>query len=346
VRGFGFRAHGGPEALEFVEIPYPEPGPGEVAVRVAAGAFNRLDRFVLAGIPGVPVALPHVLGSDAAGWVDAVGDGADAPPVGARVLVNPGMWDGTCEACRAGREALCRQYRILGEHLQGSLTERVVVPDRNVHPIPDALGLVEAAAAPLVFQTAWRALRVVGELASGETVAIVGAGGGVATSAIQVAKLAGARVVVVSRSSAKLEAARRLGADDGLLLDGDHPLDRALWEWSGKRGVDLIFDSVGQPTLARSVRAVARGGRVVVIGATAGPQVEIDVRPLFWRQASIRGSTMASRAEFAAMLEALVSGRLTPVVDRVFPLENARAAYARTGAPDLIGKVVVRVAPG
>ncbi|HZY92293.1 MAG TPA: zinc-binding dehydrogenase [Thermoplasmata archaeon] len=343
MKGFGFRAHGGPEQLQFVDIERPVPGPGEVAVRVAAASFNRLDRFVLAGMPGVPVGLPHVLGSDAAGWVAAHGKGANAPDVGRRVLVNPGLWDATCDACRRGQESLCRQFRILGEHIQGSLTETVVVPDRNVHAIPDSLPFAQAAAAPLVLQTAWRALRTVGELQPGETVAIIGAGGGVATSAIQVAKLSGARVVVVSRSVEKLAAARRLGADDGLLLDATHSLDRLLWEWSGKRGVDVIFDSVGQPTVPLSVRALARGGRLVVIGATGGPTVEIDLRPLFWRQSSLRGSTMASRSEFAAMLEQLLAGKLTPVIDRVFDLSEAAQAFQRLDAPDLFGKVVVHV---
>ncbi len=346
MRGFGFREHGGLDRLGFVDIPEPSPGPGEVRVRVAMAGLNRLDRFVLAGIPGVPVALPHVLGSDAAGWVDALGTGVEGPAVGSRVLLNPGLWDGTCPECLRGDEALCRQYRILGEHTQGSLAPLVVVPARNVHPIPPTLAWDAAAAAPLVFQTAWRALLTVGELQRGETVAIIGAGGGVATSALQVAKLRGARVVVASHSAPKLEAARRIGADDTLLLDETHPLDRLLWEWSGKKGVDVVFDSVGQPTVPRSVRALARGGRAVVIGATAGPVVEVDLRTLFWRQASIRGSTMASRAEFDAMFQALAAGQLRPVIDRVFPFEEATGAFRRLESPDLFGKVVVRVAPG
>lgn len=341
MRGFGFVDHGGPDRLRFVDVPRPDPGPGDVAVRIAAAAFNRLDRFVLEGIPGVPIERPHVLGSDASGWVDAVGAGVEGLVPGTRVLVNPGLWDATCDACRAGDESRCRNFRIVGEHTQGSVTERLVVPARNVHPIPASLSFPSAAAAPLVFQTAWRALATIGAVRPGETLAIVGAGGGVAPAAVQIGRLLGARVVVASRSPAKAERALALGADAAVTFDDDHPLDRVLWSWSEKRGIDVIFDSVGRPTVGRSVRALARGGRVVVIGATAGPLVELDLRTLFWRQASVRGSTMASRAEFATVLDHVVAGRLTPVIDRVVPFEDAATGFLRFDAPDLFGKVVV-----
>ena len=343
MKGFGFTEHGGLERLAFVEVPEPQPGPGEVRVALRAAAFNRLDRFTLAGIPGVAIERPHVLGSDGAGVVAALGPGVDGLRPGDPVLLNPGLWDGTCDACRAGRECLCRQFRILGEHTQGTATRWVVVPARNVHPKPSRLSFDEAAAAPLVFQTAHRALRTVGEVTAGETVAIVGAGGGVSTAAVQVARAAGARVVVATRSASKAERARSLGADEVVVFSDDRPLDRVLWEWSGKRGVDVIFDSVGRPTVPRSVKALGRGGRVVIIGATADPMVEIDVRTLFWRQASIRGSTMATAAEFRAVLAELEAGRYRPVVDSTFPFEEAPTAFRRFEAPDLFGKIVVRI---
>lgn len=341
MRGLGFTEHGGVDRVGWVDIPTPEPGPGEVRVRVRAAAFNRLDRFVLEGIPGLPIERPHVLGSDAAGVVDAVGPGVGDLLPGTEVLVNPGIWDGTCEACRAGREAYCREYHILGEHTQGSVTELLVLPRRNLHPKPERLSFAEAAAAPLSFQTAWRALLSVGELAPGETVAIVGAGGGVATAAVQVAKTHGARVVVLSRSPAKLERARALGADDALPIPENGEFDRALWQWSGKRGIDLIFDSGGASTLPRTVRALARGGRAVVIGATTGAVASIDLRPLFWRQASVRGSTMAHRGEFDAMYRALLHGELTPVIDSELPFARAEEAFRRFASGEVFGKVVV-----
>jgi NADPH:quinone reductase-like Zn-dependent oxidoreductase len=346
MRGFGFSEHGGLDRLEFVEIPEPEAGPGEVRVAVRAAAFNRLDRFTLAGIPGVPVARPHVLGSDGSGVVDHLGEGVSGLSVGQSVLLNPGIWDGTCDACRHGHESLCRAYRILGEHTQGTATTYVVLPARNVHPLPERLSFAEGAAAPLVFQTAWRAMKTVGAVAPGDRVAVVGAGGGVPTAVVQVAKLLGARVVVAARSAAKAERARALGADDTVVFDeGDRPLDKALWLWSEKNGVDVIFDWGGAPPVPRSVRALARGGRVVVIGATAGPMAEIDLRTLFWRQASVRGSTMADAREFQEVLAHLAAGRLRPVVDSERPLAEAVEAFHRFDAPDLFGKIVITL-PG
>jgi NADPH:quinone reductase-like Zn-dependent oxidoreductase len=346
MRGFGFAEHGDLERLAYVEIAEPEPGPGEVRIRIRAAAFNRLDRFTLAGIPGVPVERPHVLGSDGSGVVDRAGDGVDDLRPGEPVLLNPALWDGTCEACRAGREALCRNFRIVGEHTQGTATDLLVVPRRNLHPLPEDWSFAQGAAVPLVFQTAWRALVTVGEVGPGDRVAIVGSGGGVPTAAVQVAKLRGGRVVVAARSRDKEEKARRLGADDFVVFDDEHPLDRVLWQWSEKKGVDVIFDSVGAPTIPRSLKAVARAGRIVVIGATAGPTVELDLRTLFWRQASIRGSTMANAAEFEAVLAHLAAGRLRPVIDAEFPFERAADAFRRFDAPDLFGKVVLRVGEG
>jgi NADPH:quinone reductase-like Zn-dependent oxidoreductase len=341
VRGLGFSAHGGLDRVGWVEVPTPVPGPGEIRIRVRSAAFNRLDRFVLEGIPGVSIELPHILGSDAAGVVDAVGTEVEGLSPGAEVLVNPGLWDGTCEFCHRGQESLCRNYRILGEHTQGTAAEFLVVPRRNVHAKPERLSWAQAAAAPLVFQTVWRALHTVGELRAGETVAVIGAGGAVAPAAVQVAHLLGGRVVVVGRTEEKVRRAVALGAEAGLVITPEKPHDRLLWEWSDKRGIDVIFDSAGAPTVARSVRALARGGRLVAIGATEGPKVELDLRTLFWRQASLRGSTMASRAEFEAVLEELARGRLVPVVDSDWAWELAVEAFHRVGAPDGFGKVVL-----
>ncbi|MCI4350934.1 MAG: zinc-binding dehydrogenase [Thermoplasmata archaeon] len=343
--GLGIRAHGGLDRLELLDVPVPDPGPHDVRIRLEAAAFNQLDRFVLAGIPGVPIELPHVLGSDGAGTVDSVGDRVFDLSPRARVLINPGLSDGSCPACRAGQESLCRHFRIVGEHTQGTATRFVVVPRTNVYPIPPALSFGEAAAFPLVFQTAYRALRTIGELRAGERVAIIGGGGGVVTAAIQIAKAAGARVCVTTRSAEKGEKARRLGADEIVVTDDATPLDRALWAWSEKDGVDVILDSVGVATVPRTIRALARGGRLVVIGATTGPVVEIDLRTIFWRQASIRGSTMASRKEFEAVLGDVAHGTLRPVVDHEFAWSDAVEAFRRLEAPDLFGKVVLRAPP-
>ena len=345
MRGFGFAQHGGLDQLTFVDVPEPTPGPDDVRVHIRAAGFNHLDRFTLAGIPGVSVALPHVLGSDGAGTVDQTGSDVHDLNVGSKVLLNPGIWDSTCPACRAGQEALCRNYRILGEHTQGTATRFVVVPRRNVHPLPDRMSFVEGAAAPLVFLTAWRALATVGGVRPGDRVAIVGAGGGVPTAAVQVAKLLGGTVAVASRSPSKEAQVRSLGADAFLPFSDGRPLDRVLWEWSEKNGVDVILDSVGAPTLARSVRALARAGRVVVLGATGGPNVELDIRTLFWRQASVRGSTMSSAREFLDVYEHLAAGRLRAVVDTAVSFDRAIDAFRRFDAPDLFGKIVLRDPP-
>ncbi len=341
MKGFGFTEHGEPDRLGFVEIAEPVPGPGEVRVRLKAAAFNRLDLFTLQGIPGVPVERPHVLGSDGAGVVDAVGSGVETSLMGGRVVINPGLWDGSCPACQRGHEEACPQYRIVGEHTQGTATRWVTLPRRNVHPLPDDRGFDEAAAAPLVFQTAWRALATVGEVGPDCRVAIVGAGGGVVPAAVQVAHHLGATVTVAARSRAKADRLRPFGACETVEFNEAHPLDRELWAASGKRGYDVIFDSVGAPTLPRSVRALSRGGRAVVIGATAGPIVSLDVRTLFWRQASIRGSTMANASEFEAMYGAWRRGALRSVIDSRWRWEEASRAWARFDAPDLLGKIVL-----
>lgn len=342
MKGLGFAAHGGLEQVGWVERPVPDPGPGEVRIRVRAASFNRLDRFVLAGIPGVPVELPHILGSDAAGVVEAVGPGVSGVAPGAEVLVNPGLWDGTCEYCKVGEESLCRNYRILGEHTQGSATEFAIVPERNVHAKPPVWSWAQAAAAPLVFETAWRALKTVGALQAGETVAVVGAGGAVAPAAVQVAHTLGGRVVVVSRDASKVERAAALGAEAGLVTTPEKPHDKLLWDWSQKRGIDVIFDSSGAATVPRSIRALARGGRLVVIGASEGSQVEVDLRTLFWRQASLRGSTMSSRAEFDEVYRELVRGTLKPVIDSEWSWNRGVEAFRRLTSPEVFGKVVLQ----
>lgn len=342
MRGLGISAHGGLDQVGWVEIPPPEPGPGEVRVRVRAAAFNRLDRFMVQGIPGVPVEFPHVLGSDGAGVVDRLGEGVTDLATGAEVLVNPGLWDGTCEYCQRGQESLCRNFRILGEHTQGSATQFIVMPRRNLYPKPPMWSWPQAAAAPLVFETAWRALKSIGQVRPGETVAVIGAGGAVAPAAIQVARQLGGRVVVVGRSRPKVDRALQLGAEAGLVITAEKPHDKLLWEWSNKRGIDVIFDSVGAETVPRSLRALARGGRVVVVGATEGGQVELDLRTLFWRQGSIRGSTMSSRSEFEEVYAELRQGHLQPVVDSEWEFDRGVDAFRRLGEPDVFGKVVLR----
>lgn len=335
-----FHAHGPIENLQIAEMPQPEPGLGEVLVRVRAVALNHLDLFVREGLPGLRLALPHIGGSDIAGEVAALGAGVSDCSEGEHVVINPGLWCGQCEWCRMGEESLCVYYRLIGEHVTGGLAEYVVAPAINLVRIPNDYPFEQAAAAPLVFMTAWRALMSQGQLRAGQSVLVMGAGGGVATAAIQIARLAGATVYAASRSEAKRQAARDLGADE--VFDSAGDFAREIWTRTGKRGVDLVLDSVGAATWERSLRCVTKGGRLVVYGATSGPQVQIDLRPLFWKQYAIVGSTMANCAETAAVSRLVFDERrLRPIVDRVLPLDQIQSAHRLLEVGEQFGKIVL-----
>ncbi|HYU07181.1 MAG TPA: zinc-binding dehydrogenase [Thermoplasmata archaeon] len=335
--------YGGPEVLELVpDYPDPVPGPDQVVVRVHATSLNHLDLFVREGIPTLKLALPHILGSDAAGDIAEVGSDITDLEVGDRVVVNPGISCGRCEYCLKGEDSECVDYKILGEHLPGAYAEKVAVPARNVLKIPTDMDFAPAAAAPLAFMTAWRMLITRAKVRPGEDVLILGAGSGVSTAAIQVAKLAGCTVFTTSSSDAKLEKAKALGADV-LVNYATMPWSKAVWELTGKRGVDVIVDHVGQATFKDSVRTLRKGGRIVVPGATTGPMLELDARYLFWRQLSVLGSTMANQREFEEVLKLVFMGRLKPVVDRVFLLAQARQAHEYLAKGEQFGKVVLAI---
>jgi NADPH:quinone reductase-like Zn-dependent oxidoreductase len=337
-------AHGGLDALQYGDRPDPSPGPGEILVRLEAAALNRLDLFVLAGIPGVPISLPHVPGADGTGVVEALGAGAKGPAPGTRVVFQPGLSCRACEFCRAGEQSLCVSFRILGEHVSGTFAERIAVPASNVYPAPPNLSAEQAAAFPLAALTAWRMLVTRAALRPGETVLIHGIGGGVSTFALQIAKLCGAsRVIVTSSSPVKLARAKELGADE--VIPSTEDVGKRVRELTGKRGVDVVVDSVGAATWKHSLAAAARGGRIVTPGATSGPNPEEEIRHIFWKQLSILGSTMGTDREFAALLAAVGAGRIVPVVDSVFPLADGRKAYERMQKSEGLGKIVLKVSP-
>jgi len=342
MRALCFSSHGAPAELAVAELPDPRPGPGEALVRVRSAALNHLDLFVLRGMPGVPVELPHVGGADAAGTVAELGEGVGGWHVGDEVVVNPGLWCGRCEFCRKGEESQCVRYRLLGEHVKGSFAELLCVPAASLAPRPADLPWQEAGAFGLTFLTAWRMLVVRARLSAGESLLIHGIGGGVALAALAIAKRVGATVFVTSASDAKLERARRMGADHALNYTAGG-VWRRVRDLTGKRGIDVVLETVGRATWEDSLRSAAKGGRIVTCGATSGPDPVEELRLVFWNHLSILGSTMGSRADWAAMTRAVGEWGLRPVVDSVWPLARGREAYERMANGDQFGKVVLDV---
>ena len=335
MRALTISAHGGLERLELRDdLPVPTPGAGEVRVRVLAAALNHLDLFVLKGLPGVTITPGWVVGADAVGILDGTDE---------LVVVNPGLSDGTCDYCRRGEQSLCVRFRLLGEHAPGTIAEYIVVPERNVARIPRDTPIPPAAAFTLTNLTAWRMLVTRAQVRPDEQVLIQGIGGGVALSALQIAKQVGARVWVTSSSDDKLARARELGADETINYRTTD-VAREIRARTNKRGVDVVVDSVGEATWQSSLGALGKFGRLVTCGATSGPNVMTDARRLFWNQWTILGSTMGNDAEFAAVTNELREGRLLPPIDSVYDITQGREAFARLQSGAQFGKVVVRVA--
>lgn len=337
MKGFG-----GLEQIETVEVSTPAiRAPDEVKVRIMAAALNRIDLFVIRGLPKAQYTFPHVLGSDGAGIVEEVGSAVSAVKPGDRVLINPGLSCGKCAACRAGDQPLCRKYRILGEHVEGTAAEYVVLPEANLVVMGDSWSWAEAAAFPLATLTAWRMLTTRARLRAGETILIWGIGGGVGLAAVQIARLLGARVVATSSSDAKLEVAQRLGAHV-TLNHATADVARDVRNLTGV-GADVVLDSVGEKTWESSLKALRPLGRLVTCGATTGPHVSLDIRKLFWFQWSLMGSTMGNDREFREIAALGERGLLRPVVDSIVPLADGVAAFERLAEGRQLGKVVIEV---
>jgi NADPH:quinone reductase-like Zn-dependent oxidoreductase len=349
MRAWVIQRTGGLDRLELVELPVPGAerslGPREVRVAVRAAALNHLDLFVVHGLP-LTYTFPHVIGSDAAGVVDGVGREVTSVRPGEPVMVNPGISCNACEFCESGEHSLCVSYQVLGEHLPGTMADYVVVPERNLAKIAQldpALTWAEAAAFSLATLTAWRMVVTRAKVCAGEWVLVWGIGGSVALAAMRIAKLHGARVIVTSSSDAKLAEARKLGADV-TLNHGTQKVGQEVRALTEKRGVDVVVESVGEATWEESLRALAKGGRLVTCGATTGPKVMTDVRRLFWNQYAILGATLGNEDEYREVVRWLGQGHLRPRVDRVYPLTQARAALERLKRGEQFGKIVVHVA--
>jgi NADPH:quinone reductase-like Zn-dependent oxidoreductase len=332
MKAIRFHQPGGPEQLQYDEVPTPKPGPGEVLVQLKAAALNHRDVWIRLGMQ-MADRLPLIPGSDGAGLVAELGPGVGTVKAGDAVVINPSLNWGDRE------DRPSPAFKILGGPDPGTYAECIAVPAENVFPKPSPLSFEEAAAMPLASLTAWRAVLTRGQVRPGEQVVVLGIGGGVATFALQIARLAGASVIATSSSEAKLERARELGADLTINYTSED-WERIVLERTGG-GADVIIDSVGQQTWGKAIRTLRPGGRLVSFGATTGRTTEVDIRTVFWNQISILGTTMGSPREFAAMLQLYEAGRLKPVVDSGFPLQEAAAAHRRMDAGQQFGKIVL-----
>jgi NADPH:quinone reductase-like Zn-dependent oxidoreductase len=342
MKAIVFQQHGGPEVLKYADVAEPAIRPNEVLVRVKACALNHLDLWVRGGIPGVPIPLPHIPGSDVAGEIAQIGAEVSTVRVGQKVVLAPGVTCGKCAACIAGQDNRCRQFTNLGYMIDGGCAEFVRVPEVNCLPYPENLSWEEAASIPLVFQTAWHMLLARAELQPGEDVLILGAGSGVGTAAIQIAKFFGARVLATAGSDEKLQKAKELGADH-LINHKTQKIREEVRRITSKRGVDVVFEHVGTATWDDSLASLAPSGRLVTCGATTGYDAKIDLRFLFSRQLSLLGSYMGTKSELHSVMRLVATGRLKPIVDRIFPLAEAAAAHMYLESSFQFGKVVLSV---
>lgn len=335
-----FREHGGPDRLSYEEMPMPQIGPQEVLIRVKACALNHLDIWVRQGSPAYPIPLPHVSGSDIAGVIEAIGVQVESVKVGERVFVSPGISCWNCEFCFAGRDNMCRTYNLLGAKMHGGYAEYVKVPFRNVLTMPESITFEQAAAFPLVSVTATHMLFALAGLQPGETVLVMGAGSGVGTMTVQLAKLAGARVITTVGSEDKIPKAVILGADAVIDHSKEKVSERVKLLTEG-RGVDVVVEHIGPAVWDSCLESLAKGGRLITCGATTGVDVALNLRSVFSRQLTIKGSYMGTRAELVKAVELIGQKRIMAVIDRTFPLQEARAAQELMAGRKFFGKIVL-----
>ena len=337
-----FKEHGSVDKLVYTDFAEPEISSSEVLVKVKACGINHLDIWVREGMPGVSLPLPHILGCEIAGEIAGIGCEVKVKDlsIGQRVLIAPGISCGKCEFCLSSNDSLCHEFRIMGFQVNGGYAEYAKAPAENIIPISDKLPFEEWAAVPLVFLTAWNMLKTRGDLATGETVLIHAAGSGIGSAAIQIARLSGADVITTVGSDRKLEKARELGADHVINHSKEDFADKVN-EFTDGKGVDLVFEHIGPETWEKSMLCLKQGGRIVTCGATSGPTVSFDIRFLFAKQLSISGCYMGSRSELLKILKLIESGRLKPVVDSTFPLEDAVAAQTKMLDRKQFGKIVL-----
>jgi len=338
-----FHKHGGPNVLQYTDFPQPEPAADEALIHLHASALNRMDVMVRHGWPGLKLELPHINGADGAGKIIGLGSNVRGDfNIGSHVVINANFGCGQCEFCLAGRDNMCVEWHLLGETIRGTYAEFVAVPSRQLYKLPDDFDFHKAAAAALVYHTAWHSLVKRGNIQGGETILIVGAGGGVNSASIQVAKYMGARVITVGSSAMKLELAESIGAD--ILIDRSKEQDwsKAVYLATNKKGVDAVVDNVGT-TFMQSLRTLRKGGRLLTVGNSGGPKFEVDNRYIFAKHLSIIGSTMGTLDEFREVMELVVQGKLKPILDRTFPLQDAAIAQERLWNNENLGKITLEI---
>jgi len=337
-----FNEPGGPEKIQIREVPDPQVNPNQILVQIKACALNHFDLLVLREADPKTFLFPFWGGADISGVVAEVGESVSIFKMGDHVVINPGLFCGKCEHCLSGEESLCENYGIIGDTVPGGFAEYIAVNEENVVKLPDDIPFDEAAAVPLVFQTAWRALMTRAALQPGEDVLILGASGGVGSAAIQIAKLAGARVFAVTSTAEKTTHAKKLGADQ-VLNRSSGDISKKLSALTDQRGVDVVLENVGAATWDRSLRSLVRGGRLVTVGRTTGALAETDIKLIFWNQLQVIGSTMANQKEFSDVMTHFFQGELKPVIDSVFPLEQAQDAYRRLESGKHFGKIIIKI---
>jgi NADPH:quinone reductase-like Zn-dependent oxidoreductase len=337
-----FHHHGGPEVLKYTNFPTPEPKPGEILIRLRAAALNRMDVMVRNGWPGLKLEFPHINGADGSGEVAGLGDGVTEFNLGDRVAINANLGCGQCEFCQHKQDNMCLNWHLLGETVRGTYAEYICLPIRQLYKLPGDFDFHASAAAALVYQTAWHSMVKRGNVKAGETVAIVGAGGGVNSASIQVAKHLGARIIVIGSNTKKLKEAASLGADILIDRSADEDWSKVVFLATEKRGVDVVVDNVGT-TFPLSLRALRKGGRLLTVGNSGSPRFEIDNRFIFAKHLSIIGSTMSTLADFTEVMDLVVAGKLKPIIDAIFPLKDAAAAQERLWSGENFGKITLDI---
>jgi len=337
-----FHQHGEPEVLEYTDFPTPEPKPGEALVRLRAAALNRMDVFVRKGWAGLKLEMPHIPGADGAGEIVKInGDSANID-IGDHVLINPNLGCGHCEYCLAGKDNMCNEWHLLGETIRGTYAEYIALPVKQLYKLPNDFDFHQAAASALVYQTAWHSLIKRGKLQKGEAVLVVGAGGGVNTASIQIAKFMGAQVIVIGSDAKKLEMAESTGANILIDRSKEENWSKSVHLATNKRGVDVVVDNVGT-TFMQSLRTLRKGGRLLTVGNSGAPKFEIDNRYIFAKHLSIIGSTMSTLKDFQEVMDLIVSGKLKPIMDKTFTLKDAAIAQERLWKGENFGKITLDI---